>query len=145
MSGWWLSLCVHCQKYLFMTWKILGLFVFQTKLCRTLAQSSLKTIDQDYSRTIRTVESLSYIIYAHVILKVPILHYYAQAVGHWLFTYGGQSAWGLWWMQWLCNRLFSRYFGFTLSLSLHQCSMLIHLFIHSLIHPFNYWYCTLCI
>jgi len=52
-----------------MTWEILELLVLQTKLCRTLGQSSLKTIDQDCSKTIRAVGSLSCIIYAHVILQ----------------------------------------------------------------------------
>jgi hypothetical protein len=49
------------------------------------------------------------------------------------FYFGGLPMWGLWWMHCLCNRHFSKYFSFTLSLSLQQCSMLIHSFNHLLV------------
>jgi hypothetical protein len=35
----------------------------------------------------------------------------------------GQSMWALWWAKWQWGRLFSEFFGFPLSVSLHQCSV----------------------
>jgi hypothetical protein len=34
----------------------------------------------------------------------------------------GQSMWDLWWTRWHCNRLFSEFFGFPLSISFHRGS-----------------------
>ena len=41
----------------------------------------------------------------------------------------GHSVCVLWWTAWLFYRFFSRYFGFTLSLSFHQCSILIFTYV----------------
>jgi hypothetical protein len=42
-----------------------------------------------------------------------------------LGSIAGQSMWDLWWTKWHCDRLFSQYVGFLLSVSFHQCSTLI--------------------
>ena len=142
MPDWWISICANCQKYIFVTWKILGLLVFQTKLCRTLGQSSLKTIDQDCSRTIRTIGSLPYIICAHVIFKVPLLHYYAQAVGHWLFNLEVS-------LRGVCGGCSGCATGFSQSTAVLHCHC--HYtnppcsFIHLFVHSFICLYSALCI
>jgi len=41
----------------------------------------------------------------------------------------GHSLGVLWWTVWHCDRFFSRYFGFPLSLSFHQCSILISTYV----------------
>ena len=38
----------------------------------------------------------------------------------------GQSMWNLWWKKWEWDRFFSKYFGFPLSVSFCQCSILIY-------------------
>ena len=45
----------------------------------------------------------------------------------------GQSIWDLWWTKGHWDRLFSEYLGFPLSISLHQCSVLI--FVYTLLLP----------
>jgi len=38
----------------------------------------------------------------------------------------GHSMWHSWWTKWHCGRVFSRYFGFLLSVSFHQFSIFFH-------------------
>jgi hypothetical protein len=54
-------------------------------------------------------------------------HYMAP---HWRMMYilHNKYMWDLWWTTWHQDRFLSEYFGFPLSISLHQCSTLI--FIH---------------
>jgi hypothetical protein len=35
----------------------------------------------------------------------------------------GQSMWDLWWTKWHWDRFFPKYFGFSLSISFHRCSI----------------------
>jgi hypothetical protein len=35
----------------------------------------------------------------------------------------GRSMWNLWWTKWHCDRSFSEYFGFPLSISFHRYSI----------------------
>ena len=39
----------------------------------------------------------------------------------------GQSMWGAWWTKWHCDRFFSQYFRFPLSVLFHQCSIFVNL------------------
>jgi hypothetical protein len=37
----------------------------------------------------------------------------------------GQCMWVLWWTEWQCDRFFSKYFGYPLSVQFYQCSVLV--------------------
>jgi hypothetical protein len=55
----------------------------------------------------------------------------------------GQSVLDLWWTKWPWERFYFKYFCFPLSVSLHHCSMLSHLFIyHQILYYFRngHWY-----
>jgi hypothetical protein len=37
----------------------------------------------------------------------------------------GRTVWNFWWIKWHCDRVFSKYFCFSLSVPFHPCSILI--------------------
>jgi len=70
----------------------------------------------------------------------PTISHQPHAAESWLWS--RYICWDLRWKMWHWSRSFSKYFGASLSVSFHKCSIItFHLFITTLCHVNNWHHC----